>query len=665
MTPRVDSDPVVNTGSRPISAKSKLPLNYGLAGTYRFGELGVCFVQDTIPDDDTSFGSSHVLRSYQMQSPLLSEAKIKKDYIEVPLTSLLPLNYEKLFVQPQIGEDIVASDIGLNVPNLTGKFRTVCGLLSPFTKLSDYTGSGFASGFLDLISLERIYSTGSLLSALGLPLHPLWPYFDRIFDLICRSFLTELITFTEDNENVGLQVVIGKDEDDKNIHKEVRPDNFRDFLVWSRDHYWELDDDEYAEGGEYEDSATYYETMFTNLGGAVDDILNENPEFVTSPSNTSKDLSLARPFAYQMACAEFFTNSHVNDVYTAELWRQNYSAFLHDVDTGLGLTIDTFKWNGVDYQYDAFSAYYVVKALTNPSSREFFEWTRLVFGYNRSLRYQDYFTGSRTRPLAVGDVNVEVNGGYVNIVDTIEKRWYAKFLNQVNRTQRKLSDYARALFPSLTMQRDFHNPLWLAGTSDPIDSPEVQNTGAAQVSSEVQNSTTSVLRSSGGRYAFEYHSQYYGVIIGLEWFDIKRFFVGSIEHPNFYVDRNDYFNPFLQFIGDQPIYLDELYASLSHSEFFGYTGRNNELKYRVDQAFGGFVNNLPGWLFLSDNKVYSNRFRIDVRQSSDFIRSWQTELDPFFPSLTGYSLGTYFHFIVVNTNKADNTRPMVANPQLD
>lgn len=123
MQPRVDKDGAGDTGSRPVRAKSNLPLNYNLAGTYRFGELGVCFVQDTVPDDETPFGSSHDLRSMNMAAPLLSDLEIKKDFIEVPLPALLPLNYEKLMVQPQIGEDIDPQSIGLNVPEFTSLFR--------------------------------------------------------------------------------------------------------------------------------------------------------------------------------------------------------------------------------------------------------------------------------------------------------------------------------------------------------------------------------------------------------------------------------------------------------------------------------------------------------------------------------------------------------------
>lgn len=673
MQPRVERDGSGDSGSRPIRAKSNLPLNYNLAGTYRFGELGVCFVQDTVPDDETPFGSSHDLRSMNMRAPLMSDLDIKKDYIEVPLPALLPLNYEKFITQPQIGEDVDPRQIGLNVNDFTSELPEAI-FTSDWVSLSDLSGESLSTlvKFFDQhFAIQAIYSNGALPAFLGLNFGPLYKDCDKDFDTICSIFLAFLKQL-EDSEaaagyKLGFPIVLGKDLDDKYIWRAVTTENFRDFLVWARDNHFESSDLLFVEGGDWFDEASLIydfvgQVVFDLQASFVDEAGNETGTF-EKVSSIKKPISLARPFAYQLACAEFFTNSHVDDVYSAQLFRQNYSSFLHDSDTGLGLDFDTFELNGVRYQYDDFSSHYTLKVIRNMDMKQFREWTILVFGFRRSLRYQDYFTSSRTRPLAVGDVNVQVNDGYVNIVDTIEKRWYAKFLNQVNRFQRKLSDYSRALFPGLTMQRDFHNPLWLAGTSDKVGAPETENTSEAQLTEA--NSTTSVLRSSSGGYHFEYHSQYYGVIIGLEWFDIKRYYAGVIERPNFWVDRNDYFNPFLQFIGDQPIYQDELYAGAPHEAYLGYTGRYAEYKYRVDQAVGGFVQNLPGWTFLADDKVLSRRFRSEFRQSSDFIRSWTTELDDFFPALSGYSLGSYFHFIVVNSNRANNTRDMVANPQLD
>lgn len=672
MQPRVDKDGSGDTGSRPIQAKSNLPLNYNLAGTYRFGELGVCYVQDTIPDDETPFGSSHDLRSMNMVAPLLSDVEIKKDFIEVPLPALLPLNYEKFITQPQIGEDINPADIGLNVPEFTSKVRAAVlrTVTSPQEILPESLASlcSFLNGFM---AIQSIYSNGALPAYLGINFGPLFPRCDELFDYVMASTLAYLKQL-EDSEEVsgfkkGFPIYLGKDEDDKDLWRAVTTENFRDFLAWARDNSFSSVDRLYTEEeGDWYEEADLLINFVTDLSSEIAGIFSlesGDPLDWSDLISTggSKPISLARPLAYQLAVAEFFTNSHVDDVYSAELFRQNYGSFLHDSDVGLGISFDTFELNGVRYQYDDFSAHYTNKVLSDGGL--FRDWTILVFGFRRSLRYSDYFTSSRTRPLAVGDVNVAVNDGYVNIVDTIEKRWYAKFLNQVNRYQRKLSDYSRALFPGLTMQRDFHNPLWLAGTSDKVGAPETENTSEAQL--EKANSTTSVLRSSNGGYHFEYHSQYYGLIIGLEWFDIKRYYAGVIERPNFFVDRNDYFNPFLQFIGDQPIYKDEIFASLPHSEYLGYTGRYNEYKYRVDQAVGGFVKNLPGWSFISDDKVFSRRFRFNYQQSSDFIRSWSTELDPFFSKLTGFSLASYFHFIVVNSNRADNTRDMVANPQLD
>lgn len=68
---------------------------------------------------------------------------------------------------------------------------------------------------------------------------------------------------------------------------------------------------------------------------------------------------LAKFFAYQIVCAHFFSNDHVDYIYSAELYRQNYNSLLSAILGIIGLSLDdsTFSWNGVDYLYDSLSSY--------------------------------------------------------------------------------------------------------------------------------------------------------------------------------------------------------------------------------------------------------------------------------------------------------------------
>ena len=122
------------------------------------------------------------------------------------------------------------------------------------------------------------------------------------------------------------------------------------------------------------------------------------------------------------------------------------------------------------------------------------------------------------------------------------------------------------------------------------------------------------------------------------------------------------FNPDFQYIGDQPVYGVELgypYGS-SIPEVFAYQSRDMEYKQRFDVASGGFIENLPGWIFDDNDRLALDRGRLDP----DFIRSRNTEFDKFFLSLTGYSLGSYFHFICITDNNVNAKRAMAVDPQI-
>lgn len=72
-----------------------------------------------------------------------------------------------------------------------------------------------------------------------------------------------------------------------------------------------------------------------------------------------------------------------------------------------------------------------------------------------------------------------------------------RFLNAVNRSGRKFSNYVKELF-GVEPKQDFHNPIYLGHTSDKVYTVETENTGAAQLT--LANSITSNLRSNAERY---------------------------------------------------------------------------------------------------------------------------------------------------------------------
>lgn len=668
--PEVSQGKSINElGSRPINSHSKFNNSYQLAGTYRYGEYAPHFVADAVPDDNHVLRSRHAVRSYTLNAPLLEGISIKKDYFLVPDSALIPRNYEKFIVAPNIGEDIDASKIGTSVVG----FRHL--IYDYFVKfgahIASYDDSFSNDAVTDLwrymLLRNLMLSEGSLLASLGCHIIPRSPKRklnknDIEFDKFVKDFFAVL------EANSGyLAVTLGDQTfyvdpgENSGADDEVQIISIHEFISRCMDDFsFELS----VLGASPED--------FDDFASVADDY----PMFLNDDEDGVVPTDFRRCLAYQICCAHFFSNDKVDYMYSAELYRQFVESLYRTIFEG---TLQTFTWNGETYLYDTFAAYNFIYAFDVYGDSDIswdeiighverMQLLRLIFGFNRSLRFVDYFTGSRTRPLAVGDANVAVNSGYVNVVETMQKRWYIKLWNQVQRVGRRLSEQMQGMFPGVQNSTDWHEPIWLAHTSDNIHPEEVDNTASEQFDPTKPIPVTASLHGNAENYAFDINiNDRYGTIIGIQYFDISRFYTNATERSFFHVDRFDRFNPFLQFVGDQKVYREELSGG-SHTSgrdllTFGYQGRNMEYKQRYNQAFGGFVNNaLPGMLFLAD----VGRLDSDMMQiKPDYIRSYPSELDDFYKSLSGYSLGTYFHFIIISTNDFISNRPMVYNPQID
>jgi hypothetical protein len=289
-----------------------------------------------------------------------------------------------------------------------------------------------------------------------------------------------------------------------------------------------------------------------------------------------------------------------------------------------------------------------------------------IFKINRSLKYKDYFTGSKTRPLAVGDekvnTNVPVVDGKVDVVNITKGIQAQRFLNIVNRIPRDAFGYARGIM-GVTQAPDYHRPLHLAETTEAIFGNEVENTASEQFSKDV--SRTMTLKNGSGKYEYSFTLDRDSIIIGVYWFDIERMYTKGVNRTFMHVDRHDMFNPYLQYTGDQPIYSEEMNSDKANT-YFGYKEAYAEFKEEVNTAFGGFLGALDGWAFTDEGVDAKTADQVqELRQiSPDFIRSNPAELDNFYLSLTGTSLVNYFHFIILTSTFFEARRKMAYKPQI-
>ena len=604
-------------------SRSRFPLSYTFLTTERFAEYTPFFVEEGVSGDRLPLHSNHEVQTYTLKSPVLQNLLKKKDYFVVPMQAILPLNWEKFYTNPNIGED-VPIDSGCGVEGFWAKIRTLfngsrTALLALLDNSNVEDTAKFDALFQFLIFFERLYSSGSLLESLGVSGHNYFRAensdgklisFDEIFDHV----LGIIDNYLTSNSTASMIMAIGGD----NYEISASHLEYSDFTLISitlREALELMRDD--------------MSFSFSNVPSSV---LGDVYGFLESLNfflpETDSPLNLARLWAYQLVVAHYYSNDHVDFVYSADLFRQYIRELVTRRNQNSALmsnNIRIFSVNGFDYEYDALSARSFNDVISNFASNTIFGYSTssstqttvvrsddlneayayftALFSFRRSLRFMDYFTGSRTYPLAIGDSSVNVNSGKVSVIDLSRSSMMTKFLQAVNRSGRKFGAYMQELF-GITPKYDYHNPLYLAHTSDLVGAQETENTGAAQVSQERSIAVTSRLRATSSRYAFEYEPDRDCIVIGISYYDLPRVYSRATERQNFFLDRFDMFNPYMQFIGDQPISEAELGTDTpSVSLPFSYTNRHMEYKQRYNQCAGGFCvpsTGLDHWIFIAD-----------------------------------------------------------------
>lgn len=640
--------------------------------TMRFGEYQPHLAFEGVPKDKISLRSAHEVRSYTLGSPLLSDVFIKKDYFAVPMQCVLPINWEKVYRNPKNGSDVNAALVSTSVEDFPAIVRQIClHFIQYATASGQDNNSRLTRQLKAMLTMERFLSAGSLLANLGASLSRLCGFafnstdsrtllFDKAFDLWINSLIQNISRLDITIDNGAFTVVL----DGSDVDADLPGSNnisLRDFLCIARD------DSSFSVNG-----ITFKEGVSA---------LPEWPRYTLwSPSATADSagfpVNLGRAYSYQIVCAHYFSNDNVDYIFSADLYRQNVRSLamsLYEISAA-AQAWPTFVYNGVETQYDVCSAKIfldlsavTISDLTGQDIDLFFtgyyDYLRLILGFNRSLRFQDYFTGSRSQPLAVGDVGAQVVSGKVSAINTTRSIQMQRFLNAVNRLPQKIESYLEGIFPGDRPRPDQHDPIWLGHTGDVVFGSEVENTGSAQFDPEKPVSVTSVLRGNASDYAFEFTVDRPCWILGITYFDIPRSYYKGVQRMLQHVDRFDMFNPFMQFVGDQPVMSSEL-DSYARNTNFAYTLRHMEYKQEYDRAAGGFAAGLlPGWTFLADDD-HRRDDETALRISPDYIRSRPSEMDKFYLSLSGWSLASYFHFIVKNNNDITANRDMVYAPSI-
>lgn len=644
-------------------------MSYAHFKSQRFGQYEPFFVMEGVPGDRIPFSNSHNVRSLPFSAPILSPMTLHKDYFMVPNYAIQPYTWDYIYRNPSQGDDVPADAQNLFPYFSSGGTPFLSTLLDTLASLLDDYEDSYGYGnrvLLLLLTLEKFLSQGSLLYNLGYKLNVRFNYddlsnmsFDQLFDRLIQDYSTIRVTMRFDGPD-GTSVVRTFIDD------EIVRDDISDVYV-----------DRYTIISLMRNHLPNIEDISSSIGTV------STLSYFNLPASDLHDPSwrMDRICAYQLACSQYYVNTAVDFIYNAQLYRDNFLANLRDVyDELIGseLRIGFFQMNGISIQYDIFSSFYYrylvdllirfSTVLSAPEESDL-DTTLLVrvpslidylFGFRESLKFGDYFNDSRTQPLAYGEAGsdkVAVFDDSVSVIDMSQKIILQRFRNAVVKIGNNGGDYQRAIFGE-ELPPDYHIPKFIIHTEFGINGEEISNT-----TSDNQGNIVTNLKSGEDSFAFDVDVNIPCVIIGMSHISMPRLYMQTKERPFFHIDRYDFFNPMLQYFGDQEVYAIEHSDQDESLSVFAYNSRNAEYKQRYGQVSGAFAGSLKAWAFVTDAMDNSlKEIVLTSHLSPEFIRAHDFEFNRFLARLAGYSLGEGFHFIIMYNNKCVCNRPIEVNP---
>lgn len=624
--------------------RNTFPQSYKFLTTDSYGLYNPFFWCKAERGDVQNLSTDHDLHTFTMLSPMVGNVTMKKSFIKIPMQAIYPRNWEKMITIPTQGDDVPSDtrailNIGALVDGCCNFSKRIYDLSNPDVKDIEY----FIKNF---VLLENISSDGSLFARFN-------QHFSHRFNIHADS-VSYGLSIDDISDTIFWVLVLSF----------VRQTGASIIMHDSNETPVTLADASHPVGSR-EGTLYVSDSRFIEILRFSDYSLSDSweqfsiPCYFSQSSGFDNSINIEPLISYQLACAQFASNDFVDYIYSAQLYRDNMQAIFRG---NAQRNYPEFLYNGVSYLYDVFSQK-IFDLLINSgvflySSIDFF---LNLTTYVRSLRYGDYFTGAKPRPLAVGEYSAEVVDGSVSAIDITKSIQMQRLLNRVNMVGRKLGDYLAGIFGGSLPLADKDVPIFLAHQSFDIKGFETENTAERQFDVDKPNTITSHLRSTGNKHSFEIQIDEPCYIIGMNSYDMMRIYSKTMDRFSFHFDRYDDFIPQMQYIGDQDILRKELDSTDISDMPFGYALRYMEYKQRYSYASGGFISRLPSWALITDN---NDGNPADTHITPDYIRSSPSEFDRFFKSLSGYSLASRFHFIVAHTNITEPIRQMEYTPEI-
>lgn len=663
-----------------VSSHNIFPMSYPFGITERYGEIAPFFVMDAEARDVIPLDTSFQMRTLATKSPIMQNLKKTNTWYQIDKRAILPRTYELIYKAPVVGDDVPADSFcnifGYSDGYARNRINELATFISEIGLESSNTLQAMKLFLRFMFFLRDFYSDGSLLASLGCPLHgyfrkPVQSSLECFDDFYTNSLSDFFANFSVVFRVPDLSYRVYSDENDELFACDLGPVPATIAKRVSIHRIIEI-------LSNYDFTVEFYNDDAVTIADFSDFWSDQFSPFLVQCVFDSpyRGINLERLVAYQLTCAQYYTNDNIDFIYNADLWHKAQDFFVRQV---INRSYPMFEYNDIHVQYDAHSEHvinmlfdFVVSVpfedpeYPNRLNRRidcFFDFFANLMSFNRSLKFMDYFTGAKARPLATGDVDTSVQNGVVDTLEMVHNIQLTRFLNAVNRSGMRDIDYLQQIYKTLPTP-DYKEPKYIVDREYEFSSLEVVNT------SDDQGNITSYFRSSqDGSETRVQVEGYPCIILGVTFYEMMRLYVDAIDRDFFMKDRFDFFNPYFQYDGDQEVYLEELHPVLSDYEDegtvtmpFAYHLRDMHRKLRIPRASGGFVRNLPSWAFLEQDAESGSYNAENI--SPEFILSSVSEFDRFFPSLTGISLGDYFHFELFYMNKCNAIRPMEYSPAI-
>lgn len=644
--------------------RNSFPLTHQTCQTERFADIMPFLSLDTTVNQDFQHTVNLDLRAPTFASPLMTTVRKHFAYTAVPKSVIYPRLWQQIWVTPKKGDDISALDTRAVFSPLVFKtnFRSL------FINLSNSAASSIPTyGHIALLKAmylyQLVFSQYSLFSYLD---SNLWVTHqsDSKGNLIPLDILPYVNLANSEATDLGVEIY-GSDGTSKyfqlisnyKLTQSHQIDALFEYIRYAMPTMSTAVRFVESPGGNAIDPDQFRRICDT-FSGVLNSIVSYPGDYI----------NIERIIAYQMSISQFFTSDDVDNLYTAHLWYQNLDGLVGNMYGTVTTEIPSVSWNGILLSPEPYSGLIIDDVcgfLANGSSLSAeldpVEYFISLFEIGSSLRYGDFYNAARMQPLAVGDYTAPVVSNEVSAVDMTEATLAQRFLHAVNSVRNTIRGYAQMLYG---VQPDDVpvEPKFIAHKSVDLVSDLVANTAENQGQLQVNmNLHTS-------QPVFDIHLNQESIILGLTYYDALSLYP-SYRSPfaNKYL-RDDYFNPMLQNIGDQPLKTLCLASGFVNSNLdisvdsiFGYLQNDAEYKQMVSTARGGFaVNDLRSWAYI---RRFEDDYQLTAEDpqalviSSRFIRNQSSEFDEFFKSLSGNGV-FYYHFICSYVNEIVTTAPM-------